>query len=87
MKHCKHWKYFISGTIHLVRTQSGGGGLYKCVRLRTWGRGGGVDVRTNFYSHKNEKTTELSLTRIQTLQDLFYRTNYKQMRYMNNLRD
>ena len=53
------------GPIHLVRTQSGGeGGLYKCVRLHTWGRGEveHMFVRTqvkNFYSHKYEKTTEL----------------------------
>ena len=42
-------------------------------------------VRTqekNCYNHKNGKTTELSLTGIQTLQDLFYRTIYKQIRYM-----
>ena len=46
-----------------------GRGVYKCVRLRTLGRGEYMFVRTQ------EKT----LTRIQTLQDLFYRTNYKQM--------
>ena len=43
-------------------------------------------VRTqekNILQPQKRKTTELSLTRIQTLQDLFYRTNYQQMRYIH----
>ena len=53
----------------------GGGSIYLYVRKK------------KFLQPQKRKTTELSLTRIQTLQDLFYRTHYKQMRYMNNLRD
>ena len=34
----------------------GGGGLYKCVRLRTWGRGGGGEYISSYVRKKKNST-------------------------------
>ena len=55
-----------------------------CTSAYLVGGGGCQYIRTQeTFFLQPQKTTELSFIRIQTLQHLFYRTNYKQMRYMN----
>ena len=77
------------GTIYLGHTQSEGGGVVQMHMFVYLGEG---EVYPCMYARKNilqlqkQKTPE-SLTRIQTLPDLFYLKNCKEMRYMNNLRD
>ena len=62
--------------------------------MRTFSYLGEVGAYVRTYARK--KTSTATKTKKQQncnsfesklLQDLFYRTNYKQMRYMNNLRD